>query len=262
MSGGAGPLDDAGRFGDVRRFDTLDSTNAYLLREAGAGAAEGTVAVADYQTAGRGRLGRSWEAPPGTSLLLSILLRPALPAGELTLCTAAVALGAADACATVSGIAPGIKWPNDLVVGDRKLGGVLAESDPDARGGAPGCVTVVVGVGINVDWPGPEGTGATSLRQAAGRPVHREALLAALLEELIPRRASLASDEGRARLAAELRDRCVTIGTQVRVELASGSLVGRAIGLGASGQLLVDTGTAVRMVTAGDVVHTRAEPPA
>jgi BirA family biotin operon repressor/biotin-[acetyl-CoA-carboxylase] ligase len=151
-------------FADVRRFDSLDSTNTYLLAEARSGVPEGVVAVAEHQTAGRGRLGRRWEAPPGTCLLVSVLLRPVLEPGQLHLCTSAVALAAADACAAVAGVSPAVKWPNDLLVRGRKLAGVLAESDPAAPGGPEGSVAVVVGVGCNVDWPGPEEAGGISLR--------------------------------------------------------------------------------------------------
>jgi BirA family biotin operon repressor/biotin-[acetyl-CoA-carboxylase] ligase len=132
---------------EVRRFEELDSTNRYLLDQARAGAPEGLVAVADHQTAGRGRLGRRWEAPAGAGLLVSVLLRPSLPIEELHLCTVAVALAARSACTEAAGVEPGLKWPNDLIVGERKVAGILAE----AREGA-----VVVGIGVNVAWPPPD----------------------------------------------------------------------------------------------------------
>ncbi len=129
------------RFTDIRRFDSIDSTNRYLLDEARRGAPDGVVAVADHQSAGRGRLGRSWEAPPGSNLLLSVLLRPDLPVGDRHLASAAVALAAAEAVDAVTGVRVGIKWPNDLLGPDgRKLAGVLAEADLGvaADGGAVG----------------------------------------------------------------------------------------------------------------------------
>ena len=113
---------------DVRRHADLDSTNRQAADLARAGAPEGVVVVADHQTAGRGRLGRVWDAPPGSSLLMTVLLRPALDAARLHLVTMAVALAAADACAEVAGFVPELKWPNDLVVQDRKLAGILAEA--------------------------------------------------------------------------------------------------------------------------------------
>lgn len=245
----------------VRRFASLPSTNTAALEAAREGAPAGLVVVADHQTAGRGRLGRRWEAPPGTCLLLSVLLRPLLPPERLHLCTAAVALAAADAGAVTAAVQAGVKWPNDLVVGDRKLAGVLAEADFGAPGGPPGSVAVVVGVGYNVNWPGPPGVGGTSLAEEAGRPIDRQALLEALLEALAPRAARLDDDAGRAALAAELGRRCVTLGRDVRVTLPAGAtppaLVGRAVDLTDAGHLVVVAGGRRREISAADVVHLR-----
>ncbi len=254
---------------DVRRFETIDSTNRYLLDEARAGAPEGVVAVADHQTAGRGRLGRSWEAPPAANLLLSDLARPAVDPGERHLATTALALAALDAIGALG--VPGlsdvsVKWPNDLVdPTGRKLAGVLAESDLAPSPGAGGLpAPVVVGIGINVNWPGddadlpPELRGlAVSLRQLAGSPVDREALLGALLVALGPRMAELRSDAGRLRLSEELSTSCSTVGTRVRVALPDGSFEGTATGISPEGHLVVATGEATRTVVAGDVVHVR-----
>jgi BirA family transcriptional regulator, biotin operon repressor / biotin---[acetyl-CoA-carboxylase] ligase len=257
-------------FTDVRRFESIDSTNRYLLDEARAGAPAGVVAVADHQTAGRGRLGRSWEAPPGANLLLSVLLRPRLEPADRHLATTAVALAAADAVAVVVdpavAAAVGVKWPNDLVdPGGRKLAGVLAESDLTPVTGEEGRPPpVVVGIGINVDWPAddadlpPELRGlAVSLRMLSGGRVDREALLAALLDALGPLVAALDTADGRAHLAGRLRDRCTTVGTRVRVDLAGDSFEGTATGISPEGHLLVEAGGAVRTVVAGDVVHVR-----
>lgn len=247
-----------GAFSDVRYLATVDSTNTYLLAEARRGAAEGLVVVADHQTAGRGRLGRRWMAPPGTCLLASVLLRPVLDPEHLHLCTAVVALAMADACAEVAGVAPDLKWPNDLLIDEHKVAGVLGESDPGAPGGPPGSVAVVVGVGCNVAWPGPPGTGGTSLEAAAGRPVDRTALLGSLLAALRDRAPSLGTDAGRSDLVRELRRRCVTLGTVVRVESARGVLVGTAVDLTDGGHLVVDSGAGREEVAAGDVVHVRS----
>ncbi|MGH9088775.1 MAG: biotin--[acetyl-CoA-carboxylase] ligase [Acidimicrobiales bacterium] len=246
---------------EVRRFATLPSTNTYVLDEARRGAPAGLVAVAEHQTAGRGRLGRRWEAPPGACLLCSVLLRPVLPPDRLYLCTAAVALAAADACAVAAGVVAGIKWPNDLVVGDRKLAGVLAEADFDATGERRGSIAVVVGVGCNIDWPGPPDAGGTCARREAGRPVDREALLEAFLAALAPRAARLDDAGGRLALAAELRHRCVTLGRRVRVTLPTGAAVteleGVASALTDEGHLVVVAGGETHQVSAADVVHLR-----
>lgn len=195
------------------------------------------MAVADQQVAGRGRRGRSWEAPPGTSLLLSVLLRPA---AAPHLVPAAVAVAAAEACEEVAGVRPGLKWPNDLVVDDRKLAGVLTEVLGDA---------VVAGIGINLAWA-PEG--AAALSAVAGRDVDLEALLAALLERL-------AHWYGRGdELAGAYRRRCATLGRLVRVELDDEVFTGTAADVSDEGHLLVDVGVCLRTVAAGDVVHLRA----
>src|SRR6516165_7996333 len=156
----------------VHWFEEIDSTNSYLREQARQGAGEGLVAVADHQTAGRGRLDRRWESPPGANLLASVLLRPGCLADDLHLCSGAVALAAADSCAEVADVEAVLKWPNDLLVGGSKLAGVLAEADFEGsrmRG-------VVVGIGVNVAWPGPAEAGGTCLDDAGGRaqPVEKD----------------------------------------------------------------------------------------
>jgi len=249
------------RFGEVHWFERLDSTNRYLLDAARSGAPEGLVVVADHQTAGRGRLGRRWEAPPGRNLLVSVLLRPDLAAGSRHLASAVVALAAADAIEVQSGVVPTVKWPNDLLAGGGgKLAGVLAETDLSGPGPPP----VVVGVGMNVGWPGPDDElpdelagVATSLARLSARVVDREALLDSLLAALEPRVSALAGPSGCDAVAGELRRRCSTVGRRVRVELADGSFEGTATDVTAEGHLVVDTGSGPRTVVAGDVVHLR-----
>ena len=136
---------------DIHWLDEVDSTNTYVRDRARRGAPAGLVVVADHQTAGRGRLDRRWESPPGANLLASVLLRPDCAAEDVHLCAGAVALAGADACREVAGVEPVLKWPNDLLVGGAKLAGVLAEAEfegTDLR-------AVVVGIGLNVAWPGP-----------------------------------------------------------------------------------------------------------
>ncbi|HET6792951.1 MAG TPA: biotin--[acetyl-CoA-carboxylase] ligase [Acidimicrobiales bacterium] len=245
------------RFGDVRWFDEVDSTNRYLLDQARAGAPEGVVAVADHQSAGRGRLGRTWVAPPGASLLMSVLLRPLLPPERLHLVNVATALSAADACRSAAGVDPELKWPNDLVVGPRKLAGVLAEADHSTRGHP----AVVVGVGLNVNWPEELPAElvdiATSLNRLCGHDVDRSQILVALLEALEGRCGALGSAAGIARIGTEYRQRCTTLGSEVRVQLPDETFTGRALDITDDGHLMVDVGMCMRAVTAGDVVHVR-----
>jgi BirA family transcriptional regulator, biotin operon repressor / biotin---[acetyl-CoA-carboxylase] ligase len=273
------------RFGEVRWFEALDSTNRYLLDQARRGAAEGLVVVADHQSAGRGRLGRRWEAPRAANLLLSVLLRPQLPIAARHLASAVVALAAADACQALGGVAVDVKWPNDLLVGGRKLAGVLAEADVGAEDRSP----IVVGIGINVAWPpapsgkqsppeaspgvapgaaSPLGTepgdladSATSLLRECGRQVDRARLLDGLLVGLEPRVAALDSPAGRSAQAADLQERCSTIGARVRVDTATGSFMGTAVAVTVEGHLVVDVDQeGPRTVVVGDVIHLRTAP--
>jgi BirA family biotin operon repressor/biotin-[acetyl-CoA-carboxylase] ligase len=234
------------------RFDEIDSTNRYALDEARAGTAAGLVVVADHQGAGRGRRGRTWTAPPGSSLLVSVLLRPRLDADQVHLVTMAAALALVDAVRLVAGVDAALKWPNDLLVGERKLAGLLAEADITGSGVVR---AVVIGVGCNVSWDGfPsdfEDT-ATACDREAGRHVERAALLDAFLEQLGARLETLDS------VPRDYRARLATIGRRVRVELTDGALEGVATGVDDRGCLVVQpsTGSPVT-VAAGDVVHLR-----
>jgi BirA family biotin operon repressor/biotin-[acetyl-CoA-carboxylase] ligase len=240
---------------EIRRFAEIDSTNTYVLDQARKGAGEGLVAVADHQTAGRGRLDRRWESPPGANLLASILLRPGCGADDLHLCSGALALAAADACGEVAAVDPVLKWPNDLLVGGSKLAGVLAEAEFDGtqlRG-------VVVGIGLNVAWPGPAEAGGTCLDDAGdmAQPVDKAVLLDLLLEGLARRRPLLEDESGRRTLADEVRRRCATVGERVRVTVPNEELTGVASAIDDAGHLVVETAVGPRLVSAGDVVHLR-----
>ncbi|HEY5092336.1 MAG TPA: biotin--[acetyl-CoA-carboxylase] ligase, partial [Acidimicrobiales bacterium] len=134
----------------IEHFDEVDSTNSWVAQKANEGAPEGLVAFADFQSAGRGRLERTWESSRGSSLLCSILLRPDLSPDQLQLVVACVALAARAAIVRLSGVRPALKWPNDLIVGDAKLAGLLAEIVlVDER------LAVVVGIGVNLTNEGP-----------------------------------------------------------------------------------------------------------
>ena len=245
------------RFARFSWVPETGSTNADLLAAARDGAAE-QVLGADHQTAGRGRLGRAWVAPPGASILCSVLVRPPSGTDPHTV-TTALGLAAAEAVESVAGVAVGIKWPNDLVAGraaapdDRKLAGVLAESTvADGRVDA-----VVVGIGLNVNWPDdlPEelATTATSLRHLVGHDVDRTDLVVALL---------LALDRHLAAAPRSVRDgvsaRSATVGRRVRIERAGDDLVGVAAALTDDGRLVVVDDLGVHHdVAVGDVVHLR-----
>jgi BirA family biotin operon repressor/biotin-[acetyl-CoA-carboxylase] ligase len=263
------------RFADVRWVTETGSTNADAMALARDGAPEGIVLVADHQTAGRGRAGRTWVAPPEASLLLSILLRPPAPVVDLT--TMAVAVAAAQAVEDVAGFAPRLKWPNDLVwpgdgsAADRKLAGILAEADWPAgstadSGHRPPAATerlaVVVGIGINVRWPDelPADLAeiAVACNHVSDRAVDREELLIALLERLAPWYAQLVGGE-REPLLDAWRGRSATLGRRVRVDLGATDVEGTAVDITPTGHLVVDTLEGDRRVLAvGDVVHLRS----
>ncbi|HUQ63960.1 MAG TPA: biotin--[acetyl-CoA-carboxylase] ligase [Acidimicrobiales bacterium] len=247
----------ASQFVDIRWFDEVDSTNLRLveLTRVGADDACDTVIVADHQTRGRGRRGRTWESPPGASLLVSVVLRaPAPDLAQLT--TVCAALGAADACKEVVGVRPSLKWPNDLMVDGNKVAGILAEAVTPQL--------VVVGLGLNVDWgdePMPEG--ATSLARLAGPDEDaspaRAALLASYLHHLETRSRALGVAEGRHHLLDDYRQACSTLGRAVTVDLGGGErLVGTATGITHWGSLVVTTADGAQELAAGDVLHLRS----
>jgi len=189
---------------------------------------------------------------------MSVLLRPVVAATDLHLCAAACTLALAAACETTAGVRPAVKWPNDLVVDDAKLAGVLSESDRSAPGGAPGSTAVVVGMGCNLTWSGPPDVVGTCLADLAGRPVGRDELLDATLAHLARRLGALSEVGGRGGLMDELRRSCATVGRQVRVERGAGAdLVGEAVAVTDAGHLVVRQAAGDVEVAAGDVVHLR-----
>jgi BirA family biotin operon repressor/biotin-[acetyl-CoA-carboxylase] ligase len=243
------------RFAGVRWIEETGSTNADLMALGRDGAPEGTVLVADHQTAGRGRADRVWTAPPRSSLLVSVLLRPQQSFAPFV--GMALGVAAVDAVAATTGVHARLKWPNDLVhpgIGDgsdRKLGGILA----DAEWADPTAPSVVVGLGLNVNWPAdfPDDLRAiaTSINHLAGHDVDREHVLVAILRALESR----CGDPG---LMDAVRERSATLGTRVRVELASTTVEGNAVELTDRGHLVVQPDDGARVtISAGDVVHLR-----
>ena len=211
------------------------STNDDLVAAAAAGAADRSVLMARHQTAGRGRLDRRWDAPPGANLLVSLLFRD-VPDHPHQL-TQRVALAAVRACAEVASVAPTLKWPNDLLLDGRKLAGVLAQA-----AGTPPPSYVVVGVGLNVGWA-PDGAALL------GENLDPVEVLHSMLR---------AFDELPADVTETYRAALTTIGQPVRVELPGSTVTGRALDVLADGRLVVldECGITHRFAT-GDVVHLR-----
>jgi BirA family biotin operon repressor/biotin-[acetyl-CoA-carboxylase] ligase len=222
----------------VEVLEETGSTNDVVALRAQAGEPAGLVVVAERQAAGRGRLDRTWVSPPRAGLTFSVLLRPALPQARWGWLPLWAGLGVVDAVRERCGLDATLKWPNDVLVGDRKLAGLLAQ----AVGGG-----VVLGIGLNVTTTREElpHDGATSLQLEGARTTDRDTLLRAVLRGL-----------GRAVEAADpeaYRARCSTLGRPVRVELAGRSVEGVAQAVDDDGRLVVD-GTPYG---AGDVVHLR-----
>jgi BirA family biotin operon repressor/biotin-[acetyl-CoA-carboxylase] ligase len=235
----------------VYHFAALDSTNDFLAKLAAEGAPEGTVVSADEQTAGRGRLGRSWLAPAGSCLLFSLLFRPAfLAPAQAQRLTMACSLAAAEAVEAETGLEVGLKWPNDLLVGRRKLGGILTELA--TQGTRLDYAIVGIGLNVNVDFRGRAlADSATSIAQELGRLFLRLPLLLAILRRIDERYLAL---QGGDSLHGEWAARLVTLGQPVQVTAPEGRYAGRAVGVDEDGALLLrlPDGDTVRIL-AGDV---------
>ena len=240
-------------------LEETTSTNAVAAQRARAGAAEGLVVVAEHQSAGRGRLDRSWEMPARSGLIVSVLLRPVVPTREWPWLPLLTGYAVGRTLREAGFPAAGVKWPNDALIGDRKVAGILVEVVDTPTG-----LAAVVGIGLNVDLtpeelPVPTATSLSLEAGARGTP-DRADLLAALLATLLDTYRDWQRDgeTGARRLRAAYRDACVTLGRDVRVELPSGeALLGRATDVDETGRLLVEGPDGPVAVGAGDVVHVR-----
>jgi len=238
--------------GPVHYFETLGSTNDLAKALAAQGAPEGTVVVAEAQTSGRGRLGRTWDAPPQAGLYVSLVLRPMLPPMELPQITLTTAVAVVRAVRRVAGLAPGIKWPNDLLLNGKKLGGILTEMETESDR----IRHVVVGLGLNVNNPGfaPElAATATSLALATGKTFSRINLLQAWLEEFEALYGRFLN-QGFAAILEEWKGFNVTLGKMVTVRQGPREISGQATDVAPDGALLLLTanGEMVR-VTSGEI---------
>jgi BirA family transcriptional regulator, biotin operon repressor / biotin---[acetyl-CoA-carboxylase] ligase len=246
---GAAGIEVPPRFADV-----TGSTNADGLALAEGGAPEWTVIGAGHQTEGRGRRGRSWSSAPGKALLFSVVLRPASPADRIPVMSLLAAERMARSCHQLSGLEVGCKWPNDVVVGDRKLAGVLPQASV-----ADGRVRhVVIGIGVNVameepDFPGDVGVTATSLAREGA-----EVDPGALLERFLAGFREAYPPANHARALEEYRRRCITLGRRIRATASGGEVVeGRAARVDDRGGLVVETADGARTLSFGEVVHLR-----
>jgi BirA family biotin operon repressor/biotin-[acetyl-CoA-carboxylase] ligase len=238
----------------IVRVSRVDSTQGTIFDLATQGAPDRTVVVADYQAAGRGRRGRAWDAPPGTSLLTSILVRPCGAPERWGGYSLVSALAVADALARVAGLGARLKWPNDVLVGGRKIAGILLESRiPAASSSATGGVDAVIAVGIGVNlgqraFPAGLAARATSVALETGRLVERDATLTALLDAFDGWRAQLERD-GLAPIRARWLALADTIGRRVSVD----GVTGVAVDLDVDGALVLQDGERRHRVVAGEL---------
>ena len=247
-------LADAGPDLAVEVLEEAGSTNAIVAARAREGAPEGLVVVTEHQTAGRGRLDRTWETPARSALTFSVLLRPAVGPAQWPWLPL-VAGYAVTRALRETGIEAGLKWPNDVQIDDLKTAGILVERVETPTGPA-----AVVGIGLNVsttpeELPVPT---ATSLAIASGTAPERTGLLLTILRRLLEEYAAWQAG-GAADLRASYVSACVTIGRDVRVDLPAGRrLTGRAVGIDPGGRLVVAGPDGETAVGAGDVIHVRA----
>jgi len=244
--------------GVIVRLDTVDSTQSVAAALAERGAADRTVVVADQQLQGRGRRGRTWRAPAGTSLLASIIVRPRVPQPLLATLSLATAVAAAEALRRVAPVDAKLKWPNDVLVASRKIAGILLESRISGRAEAGGAVpngltslVTIIGVGINLgqsEFPPDLADSATSVVIETGHATGRESMLTALLEEFDVWRGRLET-EGFAPVREAWRRLSDTLGRKVTVD----TVTGLAADLDSDGALLIDVGGSLKRVVAGTV---------
>jgi BirA family biotin operon repressor/biotin-[acetyl-CoA-carboxylase] ligase len=244
-----------GLWRDIRVVEETGSTNADVRIAAESAETEGLVVIAERQIGGRGRLERQWESPARAGVLMSLLLRPRVPTGRLPLVPLLTGVAVAEAVRAVAELPAMVKWPNDVLIDGRKLGGILVERTADGA--------VVVGIGVNVstrpdEMPVPTGT---SIQMAGGAP-DRESLVKEILRAFERRYVAFTHAEGMpGSVLPAYREVCETIGREVDVQLPDGaSARGVAVGVDDGGMLVVRGADGVeRTWSAGDVVHVRAE---
>ena len=235
---------------EIIRLGSVGSTMDVVANLAADGAVEGVVVIADEQTSGRGRSGRSWIAPPGSGLLMSVLLRPQVPAERLSSLSLAAGVAVAEALEQF-GLAPTLKWPNDIWLDGRKVAGILVTT----RVG-PGGISAIVGIGINVNLDaGDLPPGATSVSEAIGTFIPRDDILQAVLARLDAAYLAFTSTSGELNLAGWTR-RAALIGEQVQVVDGPARQSGKMLGIDGEGALLLrgDDGELIRII-AGDLTR-------
>ncbi len=235
---------------NIRYFSRIDSTNQYAKKIAEEGAEDGTLVIADEQTAGKGRSGRQWVTPPKSAIAFTLLLRPSLPPSRISMVTLVMGLAAAKALKSLYTIPIGIKWPNDLVSSGRKLCGILTEMSAEVEK----IHYIVIGVGINANltsFPQELKDIATSLRLESGEDANRALIIARTMEFFEKYYTEFEEKGDLSTLADEYNSLLVNRDREVRVLDPSGEYSGTAKGINALGELLVERedGTVSRVGT-------------
>ncbi len=239
-------------YGNIIYHESLDSTHRMAKELARQGAPEGTVVLAEKQTAGRGRRGRAWDSPARANLLFSLLLRPALPPHEVFALTMILALAACEAVREKTGLDVLIKWPNDLYVGRKKLAGILTEFALKGKG----IDYVILGLGLNVNW-NPNSSHSTALRTETGRTVSRNELLAGILQRFEAYYKDL-SPGPRARYYEKWNALSLIPGNEVEIESGQERIQGKALRIDQEGALIIrDEEGRERKIRNGDVTVKR-----
>jgi BirA family transcriptional regulator, biotin operon repressor / biotin---[acetyl-CoA-carboxylase] ligase len=239
----------------IHYFNTIDSTNSVAYQLALDGAKEGEVVIAESQEKGRGRLGRQWVSPPSLNLYLSVILRPDIPPHRASLITLLAAVATAEAIEKYSGLKPSIKWPNDLLLGKRKVAGLLNEIHSETDH----VHFVILGMGVNLNmdekgFPRAIRVKATSLKREMGRSVSRRAFAVLLLEELERWYERFLKE--RDPVLKAWRDRARIQGRRVRVTSFGEVLIGRAVDIDSDGALILTTkGGKRKRIVAGDIEY-------
>jgi BirA family transcriptional regulator, biotin operon repressor / biotin---[acetyl-CoA-carboxylase] ligase len=238
----------------IHYFDEVGSTQKVAAEMVEAGAASGTVVIADQQTAGRGRLGRSWHSPPGKNLYATVILRPKMPIAEVPRLSLVAGVAAAEAIATVAPRMVALKWPNDVWLKGRKAGGIIAEAVTDP---AQNLVCVLLGIGLNLnlspaDIPEELQDKATSVRIATGRHCDRIEVAASLFNRLDSRYME-AEAHGFAAIRADYESYFALTGKTVTVSDGATRVGGRVAGVDNEGALMLETDEGLQRILAGEV---------
>ena len=237
---------------EIYYFDSIDSTNTKAKELAEEGHPSGTLVVADRQTAGKGRRGRSWESPTGIGIFMTLMLKPEINPNNASMLTLVAAMATTRAIRRVTGVPALIKWPNDIVMNGKKVCGILTEMSAQFDY----INHIVIGIGINVhneDFPEEIAKTASSLYLESGQHIHRASLIEAFLEEFEDVYAEYLKTEDMEGLQKEYDAMLVNRGRQVRVLDPKEPFEGKAMGITKKGELIVDTWESRKLVSSGEV---------